>query len=127
MRTRTFQKQLSRRQHVSTVLRTARAELNIDIQKLLPGCSCKHRCQTPEPHRRIYRHRNRNLRKTVQHSHYNQYNDSHNRCNSLKNRFSAIHKNTPFSDKIYLLFRFDRSILTGQVCHKTDFTYLFLL
>ena len=112
MRTRTFQKQLSRRQHVSTVLRTARAELNIDTQKLLPGCSCKHRCQTPEPHRRIYRHRNRNLRKTVQHSHYNQY---------------AIHKNTPFSDKIYLLFRFDRSILTGQVCHKTDFTYLFLL
>lgn len=33
-------------------------------------------------------------------------------------------KNTPFSDKIYLLFPFDRYILTDQVCHKTDFTFL---
>ena len=39
----------------------------------------------------------------------------------LNTDFLLFIKNTPFSAWIYLLFSFDRYILTEQVCHKTDF------
>ena len=42
----------------------------------------------------------------------------------LNTDFLISIKNTPFSDKIHLLFPFDRYILTDQMCHKTDFTFL---
>lgn len=41
----------------------------------------------------------------------------------LNTDFLISIKNTPRSVKIYLLFPFDRYILTDWVCNKTDFTF----